>query len=526
MERERESLEEMKFNGDKGVELTDLEKPNLFEGRRSMDETNDSIEGTSLKHRRTNSTESIINPNESFVKSNSAESTPVNRQKSSANSIEQKSKSMSNVISDKSNENVEVTEGNNVEEKKNSGGLKPPTGPCTHSHASELSSSDFYICETVNVDVDKFWKTFLRGNFWLEIQKESGLIENNLGEWKQSAQGCCLERELTFVTPLNNRLGPKSTRVTSQHRCFYKSSTVLMCETSSISHDVPYGDAFQVKNLVQATQNPDGKTITIIVGTVIKWSKSVWGMKGIIEKFAFENNKEFHGRLLTLVKNRISQGVPDTPLLPPPRRSSISPSSSVQLDEAPLVASTFPSTTPIQVPLQSAFIAPAMAQKVEEKSLTSVIIQYVGIGLIALAFLLMWMRINSLESSIKIAMDSNFESSNRLTQIESYLDSTSNRKFSESKSHLWRPREVEEKLNELQQELRRMNLKLAEAKAGVTSLSGSGEQIASVETGFHWIFWTLGFALLGLIIFGLLKYKEKVVSFVAPPTPNLHPKSD
>lgn len=94
----------------------------------------------------------------------------------------------------------------------------PENIPCTHF--TEFKE-DFYINEKIaEISMEKFYTLFLEGpEFWLQVNKEFNYTESTVTPWMQESQGkCCCFRNLTFIAPVTQRFGPKSTKVMQTQR--------------------------------------------------------------------------------------------------------------------------------------------------------------------------------------------------------------------------------------------------------------------------------------------------------------------
>jgi hypothetical protein len=113
-----------------------------------------------------------------------------------------------------------------------------------------------------------------------------GYTEWNAPPWGPSDGNCCAARLVTYRMPLNASLGPKSTRVDSYQNARFKNPNTLLIETSNISKDVPFGDAFEVHEKWTAVQ--DGPDVNLEVSAAVVWKKAAWGLKGTINTKSME----------------------------------------------------------------------------------------------------------------------------------------------------------------------------------------------------------------------------------------------
>ncbi|CAJ0831241.1 1893_t:CDS:10 [Entrophospora sp. SA101] len=107
---------------------------------------------------------------------------------------------------------------------------------------------------------------------------EEKCTEVHIGEWKSGYNGN-LTRSTDYIKPLNNSLGPKSTKCIindeSLHRDFENYTTNLSITTTP---DVPSGGSFCVKTKTCIMWAGQSET-RIIVTCSVEWSKSSW-LKG------------------------------------------------------------------------------------------------------------------------------------------------------------------------------------------------------------------------------------------------------
>jgi len=398
--------------------------------------------------------------------------------------------------------------------------IKPPVGNCTHSFKSDFTDQDFFVKSKINVaTIDKFWKAFIKDDFALEVQHAQGLIDNVLSPWVLSSSGCCLERDLNFVTLLNNRLGPKSTRVTSSQRCYLKTPTNLCYECSVVSHDVPYGDSFHIRTLINATQSDDNGVI-VQIGSILKWTKSVWGMKGLIEKFAQENNRNFANKMLILMDQKVTAGgVPTTPLLTKePSAASLRPRSS-SVAPAPVPVSSPRVTTVLTQPItpRSSIVADPSSNWLDQLSRSKL----VGISCIVytLTILPLWMYARSSSRRAHVSQKVAEGLADRLSFLENFLSTDPHRpgKFEELRQS-WRvTSDVAGKFNKIESEIRRLSSQVNTMKEDTVP-----GLLYNSDSETDWLFWTVVVVLLSAATYFLVvKRRERNVI-----TTEIHSKID
>ncbi|PRP83116.1 hypothetical protein PROFUN_09795 [Planoprotostelium fungivorum] len=419
--------------------------------------------------------------------------------------------------------------------------LMPPVSSCTHSFRGEFTDAEFFIKTKINVPtVEKFYKAFVSGDWVLEVQQAQGLIENVLAPWTLNSAGCCLERDLNFVTPLNNRIGPKSTRVTSSHRCHMRAANVLAWEQLVVSHDVPYGDSFHIRTLILATGTSEG--VIIQIGSILKWTKSVWGMKGIIEKFAQENNRNFANKMVMLMDQKISAGgVPQTPLITEASSTSTAvpavtrPRNGSNVSAPmPLLANipASPRITTVQaVPLSqmNATVSHGGDTFVDRTSRLRIL--GVCCVLYALTILPLWSSSRSAERRAAAAEKVAGTVGDKLNLLENFLalDPARGEEFNAFKRDHKLNRQVASQIKTLEDELRQMTERLGQMSGHyVADTLHEAADGGSILYNGDWLFWIVGLGLLSFAIFCFVKNKDRVSAYIsASPAPaSDHMKAD
>jgi VAD1 Analog of StAR-related lipid transfer domain len=115
------------------------------------------------------------------------------------------------------------------------------------------------------------------------------------------------ERQLSYIKPLNNPMGPKQTKcnITEQvQQQDYNSFCVAL--TTTTTPDVPSGSSFQVMTKY-CMMWAGGSNTRILITCTIEWSKSSW-IKGAIEKGANEGQISFAKDLLAELRKKLEGG--------------------------------------------------------------------------------------------------------------------------------------------------------------------------------------------------------------------------
>ncbi|GAM28632.1 hypothetical protein SAMD00019534_118080 [Acytostelium subglobosum LB1] len=148
-----------------------------------------------------------------------------------------------------------------------------------------------YVIETFPINCNKFYRAIIDSSFWGKVSTEMGFYDMNEGGWTTSPTGCHQERELNFKTPISFKIGPKVASVCQKQRIRRTPNGGYFMETSSVSRDVPYGESFSVENYISL--EPSGDSCLLKVSTAVKFTKSIWGVRGLIEKSVIQSNKDF-----------------------------------------------------------------------------------------------------------------------------------------------------------------------------------------------------------------------------------------
>eukprot|EP00027_Filamoeba_sp_ATCC50430_P019077 CAMPEP_0168569654 /NCGR_PEP_ID=MMETSP0413-20121227/16289_1 /TAXON_ID=136452 /ORGANISM="Filamoeba nolandi, Strain NC-AS-23-1" /LENGTH=760 /DNA_ID=CAMNT_0008602197 /DNA_START=65 /DNA_END=2347 /DNA_ORIENTATION=- len=175
--------------------------------------------------------------------------------------------------------------------------------PCKHLGLDE-AGSDYYINELYPVSVAQFFHTLLadKSEFWISVNLVHDYTENVCSPWALDEAKCCYVRNISFVSPVNAVIGPKQTRVQATQRIRFDSPDHLVLDHSSVSKDVPYGDTFYIVTRYEVTKKGNGCLFQ--VATAVKFTKTVWGMKGMIERISIDSSRNFNQKFATMAKEK------------------------------------------------------------------------------------------------------------------------------------------------------------------------------------------------------------------------------
>jgi len=124
----------------------------------------------------------------------------------------------------------------------------------------------------------------------LSVNNHLQYYDFHLDEWTK--EDCCLSRKHSFTAPLNQTFGPKSANVEQIHRCTFENENHFIFQAFSQSKNTPYCDTYAVLTQYEAEKNPQSG-IDVTLSISIKWIKSAWGVKTLIEKNVFESTREY-----------------------------------------------------------------------------------------------------------------------------------------------------------------------------------------------------------------------------------------
>eukprot|EP01097_Dermamoeba_algensis_P004642 TRINITY_DN3004_c0_g1_i1.p1 TRINITY_DN3004_c0_g1~~TRINITY_DN3004_c0_g1_i1.p1 ORF type:complete len:669 (+),score=134.80 TRINITY_DN3004_c0_g1_i1:78-2084(+) len=136
-----------------------------------------------------------------------------------------------------------------------------------------------------------FWHTFWGpdSTFLQTLHKRRKDSELEIGRWKKKEAGV-LERELRWVGPVSSPIGPKATKVTSQETCYILSESEFVVDTLTATHDVPYGDRFQVEVRYHIQSTVNGCDMKVYIKMI--FHRNVW-IRGVLENGAVKGTQEY-----------------------------------------------------------------------------------------------------------------------------------------------------------------------------------------------------------------------------------------
>ncbi|KAG9288729.1 hypothetical protein G9A89_004348 [Geosiphon pyriformis] len=145
-----------------------------------------------------------------------------------------------------------------------------------------------------------FTSGFIR-RFLVEQEK---CIDVNIGEWV-SEPNKKLTRTSSYIKPLNNAIGPRSTKCYLKDQCLHRDFEIYVTNlTTTTTPDVPSGSSFSVKTrtcIMWAGVNE----ARVIVTCAVEFTKSSW-LKGTIEKAALDGQIKYHKSLAHAIQKYIA----------------------------------------------------------------------------------------------------------------------------------------------------------------------------------------------------------------------------
>ena len=131
-------------------------------------------------------------------------------------------------------------------------------------------------------------------------------IDVALGDWKTGEGGKC-ERQVSYIKPLNNSMGPKQTKCNLTEQVQKQDFTAFcVALTTATTPDVPSGSSFQVMTKY-CMMWAGGSSTRVLITCTIEWSKSSW-IKGAIEKGANEGQVAFAKDLIAELRKKLESG--------------------------------------------------------------------------------------------------------------------------------------------------------------------------------------------------------------------------
>ncbi|KAG9313871.1 hypothetical protein JVU11DRAFT_4639 [Chiua virens] len=154
---------------------------------------------------------------------------------------------------------------------------------------------------------DKIYNLIFTSGFIKDFMKvDQKFADVQISDWSPIGQGKLLQRNMSYIMPLKNSVGPRQTKCEihdeAVHSDFEDYVVMLTCTKTP---DVPSGGVFIVKT---RTCLMWASTITtrVIVTTQVEWTGRSF-IKGLIEKSAIEGQKTYHSDLDKAIRMYIQE---------------------------------------------------------------------------------------------------------------------------------------------------------------------------------------------------------------------------
>jgi hypothetical protein len=154
-----------------------------------------------------------------------------------------------------------------------------------------------------------FITSFLRDNQKLQGTTDRCTLfttDITVGDWK-SGDSVKRERQISYIKPLNNSMGPKQTKcIITEHVQSQDFNAFCVALTTTVTPDVPSGSSFQVMTKYCLTW-AGGSATRVLITYNIEWSKSSW-IKGAIEKGVSEGQTSSAKDLVAELRRKLAGG--------------------------------------------------------------------------------------------------------------------------------------------------------------------------------------------------------------------------
>jgi hypothetical protein len=146
-----------------------------------------------------------------------------------------------------------------------------------------------------------FTMLFSESTFYAAVRKERKNSNVRCGEWVPATEsGAMKTRQLKYVVALNYSIGPKSaeTEETQTMKCGSKPGLLYHIVCEFVSRNIPYSDSFYVTNQYCLWKVAPNRT-HLRLNSCVKFKKSVWGVKSMIERNAMNGVADFSKCLIS-----------------------------------------------------------------------------------------------------------------------------------------------------------------------------------------------------------------------------------
>ncbi|KAF8844217.1 hypothetical protein BDN67DRAFT_811650 [Paxillus ammoniavirescens] len=155
---------------------------------------------------------------------------------------------------------------------------------------------------------DKIYNLMFASGFIKDFMKvDQKLIDVQISDWAPISQGSkLLQRNMSYIKPLYNSVGPKQTKCEIHDEsvyCDFEDHAVML--TTTKTPDVPSGGVFAVMTRTCLMWASSIST-RVIVTTQVEWTGRSF-IKGLIEKSAIEGQKVYHSDLDKAIRMYIQE---------------------------------------------------------------------------------------------------------------------------------------------------------------------------------------------------------------------------
>mmetsp|Transcript_86578 Transcript_86578/g.181373 ORF Transcript_86578/g.181373 Transcript_86578/m.181373 type:complete len:703 (+) Transcript_86578:91-2199(+) len=191
--------------------------------------------------------------------------------------------------------------------------LTPPSTSCTsipddgqpYNKLIEAKIPSLPMSTIKDELMNEVWK---EPNFYFEFISELGATQIEIGGPidESDRSGTVHVREVTMVMPVPPApMCPKTTRVTTTVRTFFPVNTsAVIVETSTQSHDVPFGANFVVQQRIEMAWDETEHHCSLSKSARLIFLKSVGWLKGTIQSSAMTTQAKGGDVLLSVLKRR------------------------------------------------------------------------------------------------------------------------------------------------------------------------------------------------------------------------------
>jgi hypothetical protein len=176
------------------------------------------------------------------------------------------------------------------------------------SSAPKSSDAPSLAIALPGATVRRVWEAmFATADFWKSVFDRLGYSNFSSTLWTAPHEcKACVQRVIKFVVPLTQAVGPSSTRMTStQTARLSAAGKRLLIGISTQCHDTPSADAFVVQALIVVDERV-GADCVLRVRWSVKFTKSVFLIKGLIESMALRDNHSFYRAMAQSALNALT----------------------------------------------------------------------------------------------------------------------------------------------------------------------------------------------------------------------------